>query len=147
VIFNDRSHLVAIVRAEKFFRNPRFEPVTGLQKPDCGNEKAAIEEQEKSAELHVAHQQRIAIDGSASVIPVENLNEARVASGVSGFWACLNDAMMRNRMREPGSARGVEWKALVAEKRRQRFCLPVKDWKYHCCSTRSLSVEKFARPC
>jgi hypothetical protein len=80
VSFNDRLHLAAIGRrAEEFFGNPRFEPVTVLQKLDCGNEKAAIEEQEKSAELHVADHQRITVDGSAGLFPVENLNEARVA--------------------------------------------------------------------
>jgi len=79
VRFNDGSHLAAIVRAEEFFRNPRFESVTGLQKTDRGNEKAAIEEQEESAELHVAHHSRITVDRSADVFLVENLNEGRVA--------------------------------------------------------------------
>jgi hypothetical protein len=96
VIFNDCAHLLPIVRAEEFLRNPRFEPVSGLQKSDCGNKESAIEEQEKSAELHVAHQPRIVVDGSAGVTPVENLNEATVARAFRVFGHALNDAMMRN---------------------------------------------------
>jgi hypothetical protein len=62
-------HLAAIGRrAEEFFGNPRFEPVTVLQKLDCGNEKAAIEEQEKSAELHVAHHQRITVSSQLKIL-------------------------------------------------------------------------------
>jgi hypothetical protein len=89
VRFNDKLHLAAIVRAEEFFRNPRFEPVTGLQKLDCGNKKAAIEKQEKSAELHVAHHSRITVDRSGGVIPVDNLNEARVARAFRVFGHAL----------------------------------------------------------
>jgi hypothetical protein len=112
VIFNDCAHLLPIVRAEEFLRNPRFEPVSGLQKSDCGNKESAIEEQEKSAELHVAHQPRIVVDGSAGVTPVENLNEATVARAFRVFGHALNDAMMRN------SARGGTPTGLAPDRRR-----------------------------
>jgi hypothetical protein len=53
---------------EQFFRNPRFKTVTDLKKPQRGNEKLTIHEQQKSAQLHVSHQPRVLVERRADCI-------------------------------------------------------------------------------